>query len=162
MSPIHDANAEVTGEQLRGIPEGSVEDAQKVAYAELIGEGDYLSAARLAQAYPHVIEPYESHHQWVRQHQERTQPIDNLPDCPGMRPPHPPTEQTRHPRLPSPMLNREGEEQQLTHYRPRHQLTLYEPDQDGEWWKAESISWDPGKTVRTFYVPKDIGPKPTR
>ena len=83
MSPIHDANAEVTGEQLRGIPEGSVEDAQKVAYAELIGEGDYLSAARLAQAYPHVIEPYESHHQWVRQHQERTRPIDDLPDCPA-------------------------------------------------------------------------------
>ena len=55
------------------------------------------------------------------------------------------------------MLNREGEEQQLTTYRPRHQLTLYEPDQDGEWWKAEAISWDPGKTVRRFYVPKDIG-----
>ena len=45
----------------------------------------------------------------------------------------------------------------LTTYQPRHQITLYEPDQDDEWWKAESISWDPHKTVRTFYVPEKVG-----
>ena len=55
------------------------------------------------------------------------------------------------------MLNREGEEQQLTDYRPRHQITLYEATEAGEWWKAESISWDPHKTVRTFYVPEKVG-----
>ena len=75
---IHNQNALVTGEHILMI-ETTPAEGQAIAYAELIGEGDYESAERLAKQFPHVLDPYTSHDEWVKDHQRRKP--DDLPTC---------------------------------------------------------------------------------